>query len=212
MKFRSDNSAPRPTQNRLRYWTIYKPYGMLSQFSKEGEHLTLADLNYPFPTDVYPVGRLDADSEGLLILTNDKKLTEQLLNPKFAHNRTYWVQTERIPTPEALQQLQKGVVISLDGKPYHTRPAKAILLETAPELPQRIPPIRFRAKIPTAWIELTLTEGKNRQVRKMTAAVGFPTLRLVRSAIENITINNIAAPDIIEWDEIALKELLRLKR
>ncbi|ADB36586.1 pseudouridine synthase [Spirosoma linguale] len=177
------------------YFLIYKPYLMLSQFSKEGDKSTLANLDFDFPTDVYPVGRLDADSEGLLLLTNDKQLNHRLLNPKFRHNRTYYVQVDGALTDEACQQLSAGVTISVDGKAYDTLPAKAILIE-APNLPERNPPIRFRASIPTSWLSITLHEGKNRQVRKMTAAVGFPTLRLVRWAIESLTAEEMAPGEV----------------
>jgi len=168
------------------YFLVYKPYFMLSQFSREGEKPTLADLAFDFPTDVYPVGRLDADSEGLLLLTNDKQLNHRLLNPKFHHNRTYYVQVEGAITDEACQLLAAGVTISVDGKQYNTLPANAQPI-TEPPLPERDPPIRHRASIPTSWLSIALHEGKNRQVRKMTAAVGFPTLRLVRWAIERFT-------------------------
>lgn len=170
----------------LDYFLIYKPYGMLSQFSREGDKPTLADLDFAFAKDVYPVGRLDADSEGLLLLTNDKKLNHRLLDPKFRHLRTYYVQVEGEVTDEAIRQLETGVTISVDGKPYRTLPANVARL-AEPTLPPRYPPIRFRASIPTSWLAITLHEGKNRQVRKMTAAVGFPTLRLVRWAIETFT-------------------------
>ncbi|MEK0443099.1 MAG: hypothetical protein RL403_2077, partial [Bacteroidota bacterium] len=163
------------------YFITYKPFGVLTQFSGEGP--TLASLG-EFPKEVYPVGRLDKDSEGLLLLTDDKSLNHQLLNPRFAHQRTYYVQVEGIPTSEALAQLQAGVTIQVDGKPYRTKPALVKLLDEAPTLPDRDPPIRFRAAIPDRWLALTLIEGKNRQVRKMTAAVGFPTLRLVRYSME----------------------------
>lgn len=155
---------------------------MLSQFTKEGEHQTLADLDYNFPKDIYPVGRLDADSEGLLLLTNDNRLKTQLLDPKRKHLRTYWVQVEGEITDEACAKLSSGVQISVNGKKYNTLPAKARKIDL-PTLPERNPPIRFRANIPTSWIEISLHEGKNRQVRKMTASVGFPTLRLVRHRI-----------------------------
>lgn len=171
------------------YFLIYKPFGMLSQFSREGDKPTLADLDYDFPNDVYPVGRLDADSEGLLLLTSDKTLNHRLLNPKFRHNRTYYVQVEGLLTAEACGRLSDGVTISVDGKPYRTLPADAQPLpgDVAAQLPDRNPPIRYRASIPTSWLQIRLHEGKNRQVRRMTAAVGFPTLRLVRWAIENLT-------------------------
>ncbi|MFD2574185.1 pseudouridine synthase [Spirosoma soli] len=185
------------------YFLIYKPYLMLSQFSKEGEKPTLADLDYTFSSDVYPVGRLDADSEGLLLLTNDKQLNHRLLNPKFRHNRTYYVQVDGALTPQACRQLSEGVSISVDGKSYHTLPANAQPIEE-PTLPERNPPIRYRATIPTSWLSISLHEGKNRQVRKMTAAVGFPTLRLVRWAIEDFTAEGMIAGEVRElsWAEV----------
>lgn len=158
---------------------------MLSQFTKEGDHPTLADLDYEFPKDVYPVGRLDADSEGLLLLTNDNFLKTRLLDPKRAHKRNYLVQVEGQITTEACNKLASGVEISVNGKKYKTLPAKATLIDE-PYLPPRNPPVRFRAQIPTSWIEVSLHEGKNRQVRKMTASVGFPTLRLVRHKIADV--------------------------
>jgi len=180
------------------YFITYKPFGVLTQFSGEGP--TLATLG-EFPKEVYPVGRLDKDSEGLLLLTDDKSLNHQLLNPRFAHQRTYYVQVEGIPTPEALAQLQQGVTIQVDGKPYRTKPAVAKLLDPAPTLPERNPPIRYRASIPDRWLALTLIEGKNRQVRKMTAAVGFPTLRLVRFSMEKITLDGMAAGEVRELSQ-----------
>jgi 23S rRNA pseudouridine2457 synthase len=185
------------------YYIIYKPFGMLSQFSPEGDKPTLAMLGN-FPKDVYPVGRLDSDSEGLLILTNDKTLNNRLLNPKFAHWRTYWAQVDGDVSEEALLKLRQGVTITVDGKPYATHQAKARKLETEPILPERNPPIRFRKNIPTSWIELTLHEGKNRQVRKMTASVGFPTLRLVRVSIENLKLNAMQPSEV---KEITLNEI-----
>jgi 23S rRNA pseudouridine2457 synthase len=151
----------------------------MSQFSPVAGKQTLADY-FDVEHDVYPVGRLDYDSEGLLLLTNDKRLNQQLLHPDAKTEKEYYVQVEGLITPDALQRLQQGVAITIDGKPYRTRPARARLLEPPPPLPERHPPIRYRAHIPTSWISLTITEGKNRQVRRMTAAVGFPTLRLVR--------------------------------
>lgn len=179
---------------------------MLSQFSREGDKSTLADLG-TFPKDVYPVGRLDSDSEGLLILTNDKELNHRLLNPRFRHQRTYWAQVDGAVTKEAIDQLSKGVTITVDGKPYQTLPSSAKILQADPDLPERIPPIRFRKTIPTSWIELKLQEGKNRQVRKMTAAVGFPTLRLVRVAIERISLGNMQPGEV---RELSGKEMYRM--
>lgn len=197
-----------------RYFLIYKPYLMLSQFSREGEKsgppsATLADLNFAFPGDVYPVGRLDADSEGLLLLTNDKQLNHRLLNPKFRHNRTYFVQVDGELTTEATAQVAAGVTISVDGKSYRTLPANAQILPE-PTLPTRNPPIRYRANIPTSWLEISLHEGKNRQVRKMTAAVGFPTLRLVRWAIETLTAEGMQPGDVRELSREEVMRGLRL--
>jgi pseudouridine synthase len=180
---------------------------MLSQFSAEGDKPTLASLGN-FQKDVYPVGRLDADSEGLLILTNDKELNHRLLDPKFKHRRTYLSQVEGLVTSKALDDLSKGVVITVEGKPYHTLPATARMPAVEPIVPERIPPIRYRKNIPTSWIELTLHEGKNRQVRKMTAAAGFPTLRLIRIAIEDIRIGNIKPGDVVELNKEEIYKLL----
>lgn len=173
------------------YCIIYKPFNVLCQFTSVDNKQCLSDF-FTVPKDVYAVGRLDYDSEGLLLLTNDKKINHALLHPSKKHSRTYWVQVDGAITESAILQLQKGVQISVDGKVYHTLPCKATILNDAPLIPERNPPIRVRKNIPTSWIELTLTEGKNRQVRKMTAAVGFPTLRLIRFKIENCSIKNLA--------------------
>lgn len=182
----------------LRYFLIYKPYGMLSQFSREGDHATLADLDFRFPKDVYPVGRLDADSEGLLLLTNNTKVNGALLNPKKGHERTYLVQVEGVFSPEAKAMLEKGVEINVNGKMYKTLPAKVEILANSPQVPERNPPIRVRLTVPDSWIKIQLTEGKNRQVRKMTAKVGFPTLRLIRSEIIGHTIEGMVPGEVRE--------------
>jgi 23S rRNA pseudouridine2457 synthase len=169
------------------YCIVYKPFNVLSQFTSGDGKQTLGDF-FDVPTDVYSAGRLDYDSEGLLVLTNDKKLNHQLLNPAFAHEREYWVQVDGPITNEAIHDLQNGVDITVDGKIYRTKKCKATSFTIAPVVPDRNPPIRFRKNIPTSWIKLILTEGKNRQVRKMTAAVGFPTLRLIRHRIGKCTI------------------------
>lgn len=164
---------------------LNKPYDVLSQFTRQGtEHRTLAELG--FPPDVYPIGRLDRDSEGLLLLSDEAAWTDRLLNPRHAHPRTYHVQVEREISEAALAVLRAGVTL----KDYRSRPARAARLPS--ELyPPRDPPIRHRKNVPTSWISLTLTEGKNRQVRHMTAAVGFPTLRLVRAAIGGLSLEGL---------------------
>lgn len=172
------------------YYVVYKPFNVLSQFSSEAGKQTLKDY-FDVAVDVYPVGRLDYDSEGLLILTNDKYLNQQLLSPEHTHQREYWVQVEGSITDQAIQQLKKGVTITIDGNPYATKPCLAELFKCEVLLPPRNPPIRFRKNVPDSWIRLGLTEGKNRQVRKMTAKVGFPTLRLVRYRIERINIERL---------------------
>jgi 23S rRNA pseudouridine2457 synthase len=191
-----------------RYFIFYKPYQVLCQFSPEGDKRTLADFFKNIPSDIYPVGRLDYDSEGLLVLTNDKHLTAQLLEPRFAHQRTYYVQVEGVPDEHALQQLSQGVVININGTQYKTKAAHASLLE-APQMPERNPPIRVRKSIPDSWLALTLTEGKNRQVRKMTAAAGFPTLRLVRYSIGAVTIEGLEPGVPQEVNAAIISKLLR---
>ena len=188
------------------YYIIYKPFQVLSQFSKEGDKKTLADF-FKVEKDVYPVGRLDYDSEGLLILTNDKQLNHRLLNPVFKHKKEYWVQVDGAITDDAIKQLKKGVAINVDGKQYQTKPATASLLNN-PAVCERNPPIRFRKDIPTSWISLTITEGKNRQVRKMTAAVGFPTLRLIRNQIENISLDTMKPVEMIELSKASIYKKL----
>lgn len=187
----------------LHYILFHKPYGVLSQFTSEHGHASLKDFG-PFPADVYPVGRLDLDSEGLLLLTNDNALKHRLTDPKFEHPRTYLVQVERIPDSAALRKLRAGIVI--EGK--KTKPAEVRLLETEPALPPRSVPIRFRKNVPTAWIEITLREGRNRQVRKMTAAVGHPTLRLVRVKIGTLTIEGL---DVGESRTLTAEEVASLR-
>lgn len=193
-----------------RYFIFYKPFQVLSQFSAEGEKKTLADYFTDIPKDIYPVGRLDYDSEGMLLLTNDKSLTNQLLNPTFAHQRTYWIQVEGAISQQAIQQLCKGVEININGKLYKTKSAVATVFKEAPTVPDRNPPIRYRKDIPTSWISLTLTEGKNRQVRKMTASVGFPTLRLIRYSIGHVNIEGME-PGTFKETDASLKELLFTK-
>jgi 23S rRNA pseudouridine2457 synthase len=185
--------------NRPRIILFNKPYGVLSQFS--GEDRTLRD--YIPIKDVYAAGRLDQDSEGLLLLTGDGRLQHRLTDPRFAHPRTYWAQVEGIPAESALERLRKGVTIH----GYRTRPAGVRLLPREPELQPRNPPIRFRKNVLTAWLELILIEGRNRQVRRMTAAVGYPTLRLVRTAIGNLQLGELEPG---KWRELGPGELQRL--
>jgi 23S rRNA pseudouridine2457 synthase len=182
---------------RYRTIALYKPYGVLCQFRDPSGRPTLAPL-VPIP-GVYPAGRLDHDSEGLLLLTEDGALAHTLTDPRFAHPKTYLVQVERIPDAKALAALCTGVLLG-DGL---TRPAEVELLETDPRLPERPVPIRFRKNVPTAWLRLSITEGRNRQVRRMTAAVGHPTLRLVRLAIGPVALGDLAPG---QWREISKLE------
>lgn len=161
-----------------RTYLFNKPDGVLTQFRPVAGKATLADFG-PFPKDVHPVGRLDEDSEGLLILTGDGALHHRLIDPKFSHPRTYLVQVERTPGGDALARLRAGVTVG--GK--KTRPADVRLLPVEPALWPKRTPIRFRKTVPTAWLEITLTEGRNRQVRRMTAAAGHPALRVVRMSV-----------------------------
>jgi 23S rRNA pseudouridine2457 synthase len=166
---------------------FHKPYGVLSLFTPDGSpNRPLAEFG--FPKNVYPIGRLDADSEGLLLLSDEAAWNARLLEPRHAHEREYWAQVERIPTAEALEELSRGVVIQ--GR--KTLPGRVWLLEPQPEMPPRTPPIRFRKSVPDCWIGLELIEGKNRQVRRMTAAIGHPTLRLIRVRIGRFLLDDLA--------------------
>lgn len=178
------------------YFIIYKPYLVLSQFTSQQGKQTLANF-FNVPKDVYPVGRLDEDSEGLLILTNDAALNHKLLNPMFAHEREYWVQVDGAITTQAVNLLKAGVEINADGKLYKTKSCIAEIITGEPNVPVRNPPIRYRKEIPAPWLKLILTEGKNRQVRKMTAKVGYPTIRLIRYRIEQLMLNNMQPGEII---------------
>jgi 23S rRNA pseudouridine2457 synthase len=167
---------------------FHKPYGVLSQFTPEpgSKWRTLAEFG--LPKGVYAIGRLDADSEGLLLFSDEPGLNSRLLDPEHGHRREYWAQVEGIPDAPTLARLEKGI----DLGDYRTRPARARLLDEAPALPPREPPIRFRKTVPDCWLSLELTEGKNRQVRRMTAAVGHPTLRLVRVRIGKFQLGDLA--------------------
>ena len=180
-----------------RYFIIYKPYQVLTQFTSQPGKQSLSD-SFKVPPDVYPVGRLDYDSEGLLILTNDKSLNHRLLQPQFLHEREYWVQVEGLITKAAIDLLEAGVSITVNGKKYRTRPCRVIPFSAEPGVPERHPPIRYRKNIPACWIRIIVTEGKNRQVRKMTAGVGFPTLRLIRYRIGHITLDGLQPGDMKE--------------
>lgn len=188
---------------RFRYLKLFKPFDVLTQFTDGSGRATLKDfVNVP---DVYPVGRLDRDSEGLILLTDDGRLANRLADPRFDHPKTYLAQVERIPTDEAISQLRRGVVLN-DGP---TKPAGARVLEIEPSLPERPVPIRFRKNVPTCWVELILREGRNRQVRRMTAAVGYPTLRLVRVAIGPILLGDLQPG---EWRDLDEAEIRRLSK
>jgi 23S rRNA pseudouridine2457 synthase len=180
----------------MEYYLIYKPYQVLSQFTSSDGKLCLKDI-LNVSKDVYPVGRLDYDSEGLLLLTNDTSINHQLLHPKFAHARTYWVQVDGAITNDAIEKLSKGVTISVDGKTYATKKAILKILPDGLAIPERNPPIRVRKSIPTSWVSIQLTEGKNRQVRKMFASVGFPVVRLIRSQIGQFSIAQMQPADCL---------------
>jgi 23S rRNA pseudouridine2457 synthase len=170
-----------------------KPFGVICKFRPEPGRATLADyINVP---NVYPAGRLDTDSEGLLLLTDDGVLQARIANPRHKLAKVYWAQVEGSPTEEALAALRRGV----DLGDFTTKPANARLIDEPANLWSRDPPIRYRARIPTTWLELTLREGKNRQVRRMTARVGFPTLRLVRAAVGQVSVDSLAPG---AWREI----------
>jgi 23S rRNA pseudouridine2457 synthase len=177
---------------------LHKPYGVLSQFTpEESGQRTLA--GFAFPKAVYPLGRLDADSEGLLLLSDEPQWNDRLLHPRHAHAREYWVQVERVPAAESLRQLERGVLIQ--GR--KTLPCRAWMLDPQPSLPPRDPPIRIRKSVPDVWIALELVEGRNRQVRRMTAAIGHPTLRLVRVRIGRLELGDLPAG---RWRELDAAE------
>lgn len=182
-----------PALPMLRYFLFHKPYGVLSQFTPEDGARSLAEFG--LPKGVYPAGRLDKDSEGLLLLTDDGPLIERLLNPRNEKPKTYWALVERIPTEESLQRMRAGLRI----EDYQTKPCAVRLLDPQPDVPPREPPVRLRKSVQDVWLEVQLIEGKNRQLRKMTAAIGHPTLRLVRQGMANLRLQGMAPG---EWREI----------
>ena len=184
------------------YLAFNKPYGVISQFTSDDQSKTTLK-SFGFPNDVYPVGRLDEDSEGLLLLSNDKSFVSKILEPFKGHERSYFVQVERIPTEETLHELEAGVQIGV----YKTMPCKAQLLPNFCEPFERKVPIRFRKNVPTSWIELILKEGKNRQVRKMTAKVGHPCLRLIRGRIGRLKLADLNIQPG-EWKEVRMDQIL----
>jgi 23S rRNA pseudouridine2457 synthase len=180
-----------------------KPYGVISQFTSDGStHRTLAEFG--FPKRIYPLGRLDADSEGLLLLSDQAELNQKLLAPRKAHQREYWAQVERIPSDEGLRRIEQGLLV----RGRRTLPCRAWNLEPQPEVPPREPPIRFRKTVPTCWLGLELVEGKNRQVRKMTAAIGHPTLRLIRVRIGAFALGGLAVGTWRLLDEQEIRMVL----
>lgn len=184
----------------LQYIAFFKPYGILCQFTSDNPLETLANFN--LPKGVYPSGRLDKDSEGLLILTNDGPFIDQLLSPKYDKEKVYWVQVENIPSEESLNVLRKGGILIQD---YKTKPAKVKILDPQPNMSERDPPVRFRKSIPTCWLEIIISEGKNRQVRRMTASINHPTLRLIRMQVGKYKLAELTPGS---WVEIKKSDIL----
>ena len=191
----------------FRYFIAHKPYNVICQFTPDVEgQKTLSDLDFTFPKDAYAIGRLDLDSEGMLLLSNDGSLNHRLLNPKFAHERTYLVQVEDNITDEAINLMQSGVDIKIDKKIYHTLPCKVARVEDpsvffdGKTIEQRDPPAKASGGKPTSWIAVTLTEGKNRQVRRMCAKVLHPCLRLIRVRMQDLAMGNLAINQVIELE------------
>ena len=184
----------------LIYIAFHKPFGILSQFTAENSDETLSHFN--LPKDVYPVGRLDKDSEGLLILSNDGDFIDKVLSPKYDKEKSYWVQVEKVPTEESLDILRRGGILIQD---YKTKPASVTILDPQPILPERSPPIRTRLTIPTCWLEIKICEGKNRQVRRMTASISHPTLRLIRMQVGKFYLGELSPG---EWLEIKKIDVL----
>ncbi|MCC9135491.1 pseudouridine synthase [Pontibacter silvestris] len=186
----------------MKYIILNKPYEVLTQFTDEAGRATLKKyVNVP---GIYPVGRLDYDSEGLVLLTDDKALQHRLSDPKFKVEKTYWVQVDNVPTEDALEELRRGVYI----KNIKTSPARVRVLEEDPQIWERSKPIRFRKNIPTSWVEIKISQGMNRQIRRMTAAVGYPTLRLIRPNIGPLSVGNLQPG---EYRELTFEEVNELK-
>ncbi|MEO9484768.1 MAG: pseudouridine synthase [Ekhidna sp.] len=190
------------------YFIIHKPFKVLSQFSNEGQNVGLGEVFTDLPKDVYPVGRLDLDSEGLLILSNDKALNDKLLNPKHGHKRTYWVEVEGTPDAHALKSLREGVKIKINGKEHATKPAEAELIK--PVVSERNPSVNYLKHPVRSWMQISLIEGKNRQVRRMTAKVGHPTLRLIRVGIEELNLEPLKSGEITQISEKVIYKKLNL--
>jgi len=193
------------------YFIIHKPFNVLSQFTSTDGKKTLKDV-FDIPPEAWPVGRLDYDSEGLLIVTDDKNLNHFLLDPAHAHEREYWVQVEGDISDEQIERLQKGVAITVNGKRYQTKKCVVKKFSHSPQVSVRNPPIRFRKNVSDGWIKIILTEGKNRQVRKMTAAVGCPTLRLIRYRIEGIDLEKLEPGEMKKIAKQELYNLLKIKK
>lgn len=187
------------TRYAMTYVIMHKPFGVLCQFTSKNQTPCLGDFD--LPPHIYPVGRLDKDSEGLLLLSDDGPLIDQLLRPKHKHSRNYWVLVERIPTEASLDKMQNGLRI----KDYTTRPCKVQKIQP-PKIQPRVPPVRYRKNVPDCWLDVSLTEGKNRQLRRMTAAIGHPTLRLIRHKIENIS---LGALEPGQWKHIDKQDIFK---
>lgn len=196
---------------KLKYYIFNKPYNVLSQFTREAGNQSIADYFILDSKDIYPIGRLDKDSEGMLILTNDKSLNALVLSPKQAKSKTYLVQVEGQINKAAISKLCSGVTITVDQKPYQTLPAFAKIIDPPKYLWERSPAVRYRKDIPTSWVEVRIQEGKNRQVRKMLAEVGFPVLRLIRVAIQDLFMEMISPGDIQEIERAEIMRKLKIK-
>jgi 23S rRNA pseudouridine2457 synthase len=181
-----------------KYVLFHKPYGVLSQFTSEDGARSLSEFN--LPKGIYAAGRLDKDSEGLLLLSDDGPMIERLLNPKSDKQKTYWVLVERVPTEEALQKMREGLKI----EDYTTKKCEVRILDPGPKVPPRMPPVRVRKTVQDVWLEIKIVEGKNRQVRKMTAAIGHPTLRLIRVKIGELELGGLP---VGEWRELGADEV-----